>query len=97
MNIKSISSRTRVVLLVAAGLLVASTATAGAAQLITGQSVKNESLTGRDVRNGTLKGAGFPAEQVTSLVADWDDAPTAYAARTTKLVLHRPPLALDQG
>jgi len=36
---------------------------------------------------------GFPAEQVTSLLADWDDAPTAYAARTTKLVLHRPPLA----
>ena len=37
----------------------------------------------------------FPAEQVTSLLADWDDAPSAYAARTTKLVLHRPPLVLD--
>lgn len=34
----------------------------------------------------------FPADKVTSLLADWDDAPTAYAERTTKLVLHRPPL-----
>ena len=32
---------------------------------------------------------GFPAEHVTTLTADWDDAPTAYAARTTKLVLQR--------
>jgi alcohol dehydrogenase len=37
---------------------------------------------------------GFPAEQVTSLLADWEDAPAAYAARTTKLVLHRPQLAI---
>ena len=36
----------------------------------------------------------FPAEQVTSLVADWDDAPSAYTERTTKLVLHRAPLDL---
>jgi threonine dehydrogenase-like Zn-dependent dehydrogenase len=36
----------------------------------------------------------FPAEKVTTLLADWDDAPTAYAARTTKLVLHRAPLDL---
>jgi hypothetical protein len=57
MNIKSISSRTRFVLLLAAGLIVASTTTAGAAALITGQSVKNESLTGRDIRNGSVKGA----------------------------------------
>lgn len=35
---------------------------------------------------------GFPAERVTTTLADWEDAPTAYAARTTKLVLHRPPL-----
>ena len=35
---------------------------------------------------------GFPAEKVTTLLADWEDAPTAYATRTTKLVLHRPPL-----
>ena len=28
----------------------------------------------------------FPAEQVTTLLADWEDAPTAYLARTTKLV-----------
>lgn len=38
---------------------------------------------------------GFPAEQVTSLLADWEDAPAAYAARTTKLVLHRPPLGTE--
>jgi alcohol dehydrogenase len=35
---------------------------------------------------------GFPAERVTTLAAGWDDAPTAYAARTSKVVLHRPPL-----
>jgi threonine dehydrogenase-like Zn-dependent dehydrogenase len=35
---------------------------------------------------------GFEAERVTSLVADWDEAPEAYQAHTTKLVLHRPPL-----
>jgi len=39
--------------------------------------------------------SGFPAERVTSVLADWDDAPTAYTARTTKLVLHRPPLDLS--
>ncbi len=57
MNILPISSRTKIVLLVAAGLVVASTTTAGAAALITGQSVKNESLTGQDIRNGSIKGA----------------------------------------
>jgi hypothetical protein len=57
MNITPISSRTKIVLLVAAGLVVASTTTAGAAALITGQSVKNESLTGQDIRNGSIKGA----------------------------------------
>lgn len=31
----------------------------------------------------------FPAEKVTTLLADWEDAPEAYAAHTTKLVLHR--------
>ncbi|WP_344946302.1 hypothetical protein [Actinomadura miaoliensis] len=35
---------------------------------------------------------GFPAEHVTTLTADWDDAPAAYTARTTKLVLARTPL-----
>ncbi|HEY6647482.1 MAG TPA: zinc-binding alcohol dehydrogenase, partial [Mycobacterium sp.] len=34
----------------------------------------------------------FPAELVTTLTADWDDAPAVYSARTTKLVLRRPPL-----
>ena len=33
----------------------------------------------------------FPAELVTTTLADWDDAPQAYQARTTKLVLHRAP------
>jgi hypothetical protein len=49
--------RIRFVLLLAAGMVVASAATAGAADLLTGQDVKNESLTGRDVRNGTISGA----------------------------------------
>ncbi|MFT3661580.1 MAG: alcohol dehydrogenase catalytic domain-containing protein [Gordonia sp. (in: high G+C Gram-positive bacteria)] len=35
---------------------------------------------------------GFEAEKVTSLHADWDDAPQAYQAHTTKVVLHREPL-----
>jgi hypothetical protein len=34
----------------------------------------------------------FPAERVTTLAADWEDAPRAYAARTTKVVLQRDPL-----
>ena len=34
----------------------------------------------------------FPAERVTSQLADFDAAPTMYATRTTKLVLHRPAL-----
>lgn len=34
----------------------------------------------------------FPAEKVTTHTASWSDAPTAYSMRTTKLVLHRPPL-----
>jgi threonine dehydrogenase-like Zn-dependent dehydrogenase len=36
--------------------------------------------------------SGFPAERVTTLTADWADAPSAYAAKTTKLVLQREPL-----
>ena len=48
--------RIRFVLLLAAGMVVASAATAGAADLLTGKDVKNESLTGRDVRNGTISG-----------------------------------------
>ena len=38
--------------------------------------------------------SGFPAERVTTMVADWADAPAAYAVRTTKLVLRRAPLDL---
>jgi threonine dehydrogenase-like Zn-dependent dehydrogenase len=41
---------------------------------------------------GFVAETGFPAERVTSLVADWEDAPQAYTARTTKLVLRRDPL-----
>ena len=40
-----------------------------------------------------ISASGFPAERVTTLTADWDDAPTAYLARTTKVVLTRDPLA----
>ncbi len=36
----------------------------------------------------------FPAEVVTTITANWDDAPEAYTERTTKLVLHRPALDL---
>ena len=39
-----------------------------------------------------LDRTGFPAERVTTRTADWDDAPDAYTARTTKLVLRRDPL-----
>ena len=35
---------------------------------------------------------GYPAERVSTLTADWRDAPVAYAARTTKVVLQRDPL-----
>ena len=38
---------------------------------------------------GFIARTGFPAERVTTVMADWDDAPTAYTARTTKLVLQR--------
>ena len=40
---------------------------------------------------------GFPAERVTTLDAPWDDAPAAYAARTTKVVLRRDPLTPTSG
>jgi threonine dehydrogenase-like Zn-dependent dehydrogenase len=33
----------------------------------------------------------FPAERVTTVTAEWDDAPAAYATKTTKVVLHRDP------
>jgi alcohol dehydrogenase len=42
---------------------------------------------------GFVARTGFPAERVTTLTADWDDAPTAYLARTTKVVLTRDRLA----
>ncbi|ULN51454.1 MDR/zinc-dependent alcohol dehydrogenase-like family protein [Mycolicibacillus parakoreensis] len=37
-----------------------------------------------------LATTGFPAETVTTMTADWEDAAAAYATRTTKLVLQRP-------
>lgn len=40
-----------------------------------------------------LQRTGFPAERVTTHTAAWDDAPDAYTARTTKLVLRRDTLA----
>jgi alcohol dehydrogenase len=42
---------------------------------------------------GFIARTDFPAERVTTLTADWDDAPTAYLARTTKVVLGRDRLA----
>ena len=45
--------------------------------------------------DGDVAATGFPAEKVTTLLADWDDAPDVYAAHTVKLVLHRPPLPRD--
>jgi threonine dehydrogenase-like Zn-dependent dehydrogenase len=39
-----------------------------------------------------IERTGFAAEHVTTLTADWNDAPNAYAARTTKVVLQRDPL-----
>jgi threonine dehydrogenase-like Zn-dependent dehydrogenase len=44
-----------------------------------------------------IERTGFPAERVTTVSADWDDAPSAYAARSTKVVLHRAPLTLEDG
>jgi alcohol dehydrogenase len=40
-----------------------------------------------------VRRTGFPAERVTTVTADWEDAPTAYATRTTKLVLRRDPVS----
>lgn len=41
------------------------------------------------VVGGGAQSHGFPAERVTTHLAGFDEAPTAYALRTTKLVLHR--------
>ncbi len=41
-----------------------------------------------------IQRSDFPAERVTTLLAPWEDAVEAYAARTTKVVLHRDPLDL---
>ncbi len=38
---------------------------------------------------GFIARDAFPAERVTTLTADWNDAPTAYLTRTTKVVLAR--------
>ena len=35
--------------------------------------------------------------RVTTLTAGWDEAPAAYAAKTTKVVLQREPLAPEGG
>ena len=39
----------------------------------------------------------FESQKVTTLVADWNDAPDAYMTRTTKLVVHRPRLSAALG
>jgi threonine dehydrogenase-like Zn-dependent dehydrogenase len=40
-----------------------------------------------------VRATGFPAERVSTLTADWEDARSAYLARTTKVVLQREPLS----
>lgn len=42
-----------------------------------------------------LQRTEFPAERVTTRTAAWEEAPHAYTARTTKLVLRRDPLTPD--
>jgi threonine dehydrogenase-like Zn-dependent dehydrogenase len=42
-----------------------------------------------------VRDTGFPAERVATLTADWEDARSAYLARTTKVVLRRDPLSAD--
>jgi hypothetical protein len=49
-------SRGRTLAAVIVTVLVGGAATAGAASLITGADVKNESLTGQDIKNGSLEG-----------------------------------------
>ena len=39
-----------------------------------------------------IKSGKFKPEQITTLSADWDNAPTAYLEQTTKLVIKRNPL-----
>jgi alcohol dehydrogenase len=39
-----------------------------------------------------LKTGKFKPEKVTTLVANWDDAPRAFLERTTKVVVKRDPL-----
>ncbi|PWV44594.1 zinc-binding dehydrogenase [Nocardiopsis sp. L17-MgMaSL7] len=41
---------------------------------------------------GFVARTGFEAERVTTLTADWEQAPHAYAQRATKVVLRREPL-----
>ena len=43
---------------------------------------------------GFIARTGLEAERVTTLLADWEDAPGTYMARTTKVVLRRDPLDL---
>jgi threonine dehydrogenase-like Zn-dependent dehydrogenase len=46
---------------------------------------------------GFVARTGFAAERVTTLTAEWEDAPTAYLAETTKVVLARDPIAVGQN
>jgi hypothetical protein len=40
-----------------------------------------------------IERTGFPAERVTTTLADWHDGPRAYREPATKLVLQRDPLS----
>lgn len=39
-----------------------------------------------------IKSKKFQPEKITTVLADWDDAPEAFLERTTKVVAHRPSL-----
>lgn len=59
-------------------LLALTGGTAGAARLITGVNVKNESLTGRDVKNGSLKSIDIDTATRASLTdsSPWETMPS---------------------
>ena len=58
--------------------------------LTTRTAIQEEVWSGDDLL-GFIERTAFPAENVTTTVADWDDAPRAYTVSTTKLVLYRDP------
>lgn len=64
------STKFRNPLVLAAVLVFALAGTAGAARLITGKQVKNNSLTGKDIKNRSLKAADLSAKAKAALQGD---------------------------